>query len=66
MEGLDFSQRPAAFLWVREGRGLLECFLARADRLGKPVLIEFGRLRLPPARRDVFGDDGDRLEARFR
>jgi hypothetical protein len=29
-------------------------------------LIEFGRLRLPPARRDVFGGDGDRLEAGFR
>jgi len=25
-----------------------------------------GRLRLPPARRDVFGGDGDRLEARVR
>jgi hypothetical protein len=36
------------------------------DRLGKPVLIEFGRLRLPPARRDVFGGDGDGVEAGFR
>jgi hypothetical protein len=29
MEGLDLSQRPAAFLRVREGLGLLERFLAR-------------------------------------
>jgi hypothetical protein len=39
--------------------------IARADYLGEPVLIEFGRLRLPPARRDVFGGDGDGLEAGF-
>jgi hypothetical protein len=48
------------------GLGLLEGFVAGADCFGKPVLIEFGRLRLPPARRDVFGGDGDRLEAGFR
>ena len=66
MEGLDLSQRSAAFLWVRNGLGLLERFVARADGLGEPVLIEFGRLRLPPARGDVFGGDGDGLEARFR
>jgi len=36
---------------------LLERFLARADRLGEPVLIEFRRLRLPPAGRDVFEGD---------
>ena len=65
MEGLDLSQRSAAFLWVRNGLGLLERFVARADGLGEPVLIEFGRLRLPPARRDVFGGDGDGLEAGF-
>jgi hypothetical protein len=53
MEGLDRGERLAAFFRVREGRGLLECFLPRADRLGEPVLIEFGRLRLPPARRDM-------------
>jgi len=29
------------------------------------VLIEFGRLRLPPTGGDVFGGDGDRLEAGF-
>jgi hypothetical protein len=28
--------------------------------LGEPVLIEFGRLRLPPARWDLFGGDGER------
>jgi hypothetical protein len=39
--------------------------IARADYLGEPVLIEFGRLRLPPARRDVFGGDGNGLEAGF-
>ena len=66
MEGLDRGERPAAFLRVWNGLGFLERFLARADRLGEPVLIEFGRLRLPPARRDVFGGDGDGLEARFR
>jgi hypothetical protein len=63
---LDLGQRPAAFLRVREGLGLLERFLARANRRGEPVLFEFGRLRLPPARWDVFGGDGDRLETRFR
>jgi hypothetical protein len=30
------------------GAALSQRFLARADRLGEPVLIEFGRLRLPP------------------
>ena len=65
MEGLDRGERLAAFFRVREGRGFFECFLARADRLGEPVLIEFGRLRFPPARRDLFGGDDDRLEARF-
>jgi transposase len=39
--------------------------IARADYLGEPVLIEIGRLRLPPARRDVFGGDGNGLEAGF-
>jgi hypothetical protein len=39
--------------------------IARADYLGEPVLIEFGRLRLPPARRDVFGGDANGLEAGF-
>jgi hypothetical protein len=29
------------------------------------VLIEFRRLRLPPTCRDIFGGDGDRLEAGF-
>jgi hypothetical protein len=59
------SARPR-FFRVREGLGLHERFVARADCLGEPVLIEFGRLRLPLARRDVFGDDGDGLEAGFR
>jgi hypothetical protein len=66
MEGLDCGERPAAFLRVQNGLGLLEGFRGRADRLGEAVLIELGRLRLPPARRDVFGGDGDGLEARFR
>jgi hypothetical protein len=66
MEGLNCGERLAAFFRVREGRGFFEGFVARADCLGEPVLIEFGRLRLPPAPRDVFGGDGDRLEARFR
>jgi hypothetical protein len=29
VKGLDLGQRPAAFLRVREGLGLLERFLAR-------------------------------------
>jgi|GEM_PF-5530556 len=66
MEGLDLSQRPAAFFRVWNGLGLHERFLARADGLGEPVLIEFRRLRLPPARWDIFGGDGDGLEARVR
>jgi hypothetical protein len=66
MEGLDLSQRPAAFLRVREGLGLLERLVAGADGLGEPVLIEFGRLRFPPAGGDIFRGDGDGLEARFR
>jgi hypothetical protein len=54
MHGLDRGECPAAFLRIREGFGFLEGFVADADRLGEPVLIEFGRLRLPPARRDIF------------
>ena len=48
-----------------EGLGLLERFGAGADCLGEFVLIEFGRLRLPPARGDVFGGDSDGLDARL-
>jgi hypothetical protein len=66
MEGLDGSACPAAFLWVWNGLGLLERFLARANCFGEPVLIEFGCLRFPPARRNVFGRDRDGLEAGFR
>jgi hypothetical protein len=44
----------------------LEGIVAGADRLGEPVLIEFGWLGFPPARWDVFGGDGNRLEAGFR
>jgi hypothetical protein len=66
MEGLDRSKRSAAFFGVRNGLGLFERFLARADGLGEPVLIELGRLRLPPARRNIFGGDGDGLEGGFR
>ncbi len=65
MEGLDGGERPAPFLRVRNGLGLLERIVARADCLGEFILIEFGRLRLPPAGRDVFGGDGDR-EVGFR
>jgi len=65
MEGLDRGERLAPFFRVREGCGFFEGFLTGADCLGKPVLIEFGRLRLPPARGCLRGD-GDRLEARFR
>jgi hypothetical protein len=63
--GLDLGQRLAAFLRVRNGRGFPERFVAGPDRLGEAVLIEFRRLRLPPAGGDVVGGDGDRLEARF-
>ena len=60
------ASASAAFFRVREGRGFFEGFLARADRLGEPVLIEFGRLRLPPARRDLFGGNGNhRVSAPF-
>jgi hypothetical protein len=62
MEGLDRSKRSAAFFGVRNGLGLFERFLARADGLGEPVLIELGRLRLPPARRNI----SDGLEGGFR
>jgi hypothetical protein len=48
-----------------EGLGLLERFGAGADCLGESVLIECGRLRLPPARGDVFGGDSDGLDARL-
>jgi len=65
MAGLDLGERPAAFVRVRDGLGLLERFVAGADRLGEAVLIEFRRLWLPPARGDVFGGDGDGLEAGF-
>jgi len=58
------APRPR-FFGVREGRGLFEGFSRRADRLGEPVLIELGRLCFTSAP-DVFGGDGDRLEARFR
>jgi hypothetical protein len=60
MEGLDLSECPSAFFWVRNGLGLLERLVAGADRPGEPILIEFGRLW------DVFGGDGDGLEAGFR
>jgi hypothetical protein len=67
MHGLDRGECPAAFLRIREGFGFLEGFVADADRLGEPVLIEFGRLWFPPADGgDVFGGDGNRLEAGFR
>jgi hypothetical protein len=66
MEGLDLGQRLAAFLRLRNGLGFLEGLVAGADRPGEPVLIEFRRLRLPPTGGDVFGGDGDRLEAGFR
>jgi hypothetical protein len=66
MEGLDGGERLASFLRVWNGLGFFESFFTRADCLGKPVLIEFGRLWLPPARRDVFRCDGDGLEAGFR
>ena len=41
MEGLDLSQRPAAFFGVREGLGFLEGLVAGADGLGEPVLCGF-------------------------
>ena len=66
MHGLDRGECPAAFLRIREGFGFLEGFVADADRLGEPVLIEFGRLWFPPAGGDVFGGNGNRLEAGFR
>jgi hypothetical protein len=49
MECLDRGECPAAFLGVREGFGFFERLVAGADRPGEPVLIEFGRLRFPPA-----------------
>ena len=65
MKGLDRRERPATVIGVRNGLGFLEGFFARADRLGEPILIELGRLRLPPARRNVFRRDRDRLDAGF-
>jgi len=66
MEAFDGGERLAAFLRSRNCLSPLEGFVARADCFGEPVLIEFGRLRFPPAGRDFFGGDGDRLETRFR
>jgi hypothetical protein len=61
MEGLDRGQRSAAFMASASLSAL-----SRADGLGEPVLIKFGRLRLPPTREDTFRGDGDGLEAGFR
>ena len=65
MKGLNRGERPKALIRVRDELRLLEGFLARADRLSEPVLIEFRRLRLPPTCRDFFRGDCDRLDARF-
>ena len=53
MESLDGGECPVTFF--RVGLGFFERFLARADCLGEPVLIEFGRLRLPPQKRHSKG-----------
>ena len=66
MKGLDLGECPVAFFRVWNGLGFFERFLARADGFGEAVLIEFRRLWLPPARRDIFGSNYDRLGARFR
>jgi hypothetical protein len=62
---ISASARPRSSGSVNACLRFFERLVTRADRFGEAFLIELGRLRLPPARRDVFRGDSDRLDAGF-